>query len=100
MPEKTQWEGKTKGSLNGHKIFVLLLNTFGLNVCYFFLRFVSLYYFLFSPSKKTTLRYFREIHGYKGFKAQLASYRCYFCFGQTLLDKVALFSGVKTYFNI
>lgn len=100
MPTKKHWEGKTKGSLTGHKIFVFLLNTFGLNVCYFFLRFVSFYYFLFSRSKKFNLKYFKEIHGYKGLKAQLASYRCYFLFAQIILDKVALLSGVKTNFTI
>jgi len=100
MPQKTQWEGKTKGSLRGHKVFVFLLNTFGLRVCYFFLNFVAFYYFLFSESKQANLNYFKNIHGYKGLKAQIASYRCYVLFGEIILDKVALLSGVKTKFSI
>ena len=100
MAEKSKWEGKTKGSLRGHKLFVFLLNTFGLNVCYFFLRFVALYYFIFSDTRKTNFQYFREIHGYKGLKVYTASYNCYFLFGQIILDKVAMLSGVKTNFTI
>lgn len=100
MPKEIQWEGKTKGSLRGHKVFVFLLNVFGLRVCYFFLKFVALYYFLFSPSRKSNLRYFKEIQGYSGIKALLSSYRCYVLFGEIILDKVALLSGAKTNFTI
>ncbi|MEO6306195.1 MAG: lipid A biosynthesis acyltransferase, partial [Bacteroidia bacterium] len=100
MPENNKWEGKSKGGLSGHKIFIFILNTFGLKVAYFFLRFVSFYFFLFAKSTKTSLKYFREIHNYKGIKAYIATYQNYFIFGQILLDKVALFSGVKTNFTI
>ena len=99
MPENSKWEGKTRGGLSGHKIFVFILNTFGLQIAYFFLRFVA-FYFLFTSSTKTALKYFREIQGYKGFKAYRATYQNYFLFGQILLDKVALLSGVKTNFTI
>lgn len=100
MPENSKWEGKTKGSLIGHRIFVFILNTFGLNIAYFFLRFVSFYFFVFAKSTKTCLRYFREIHQYKGLKVYRATYQTYFNFGQVLLDKVALLSGVKNKFTI
>jgi predicted LPLAT superfamily acyltransferase len=100
MPENTKWEGKTRGGLSGHKIFVFILNTFGLGIAYFILRFVALYFFLTAKSTKTCLSYFREIQGYRGFKAYAATYRTYFIFGQILLDKVALLSGVKTNFTI
>lgn len=99
MPDNSKWEGKTKGNLIGHKIFVFILNAFGLRIAYFFLRFVSFYFFVFAKSTKTCLKYFREIHGYKGLKAYRATYQNYFLFGQILLDKVALLSGVKTHFT-
>jgi len=92
MPENSKWEGKTRGGLSGHKVFVFILNTFGLRIAYFFLRFVAFYFFLFAKSTKTALKYFREIHGYKTFKAYRATYQNYFLFGQILLDKVALLS--------
>jgi predicted LPLAT superfamily acyltransferase len=100
MSDNSNWEGKTKGGLNGHKIFVFILHTFGLHIAYFFLRFVAFYFFLFAKSTKTSLKYFREIQGYKGLKAYRATYENYFLFGQVLLDKVALLSGVKTNFKI
>jgi predicted LPLAT superfamily acyltransferase len=100
MANNSKWEGKTKGGLGGHKIFVFILNTFGLHIAYFFLRFVAFYFFLFSKSTKTSLKYFREIQGYQGLKAYRATYQNYFLFGQILLDKVALLSGVKTNFTI
>jgi predicted LPLAT superfamily acyltransferase len=100
MPEKTNWEGKSRGGLTGHKIFVFILKTFGLGTAYFFLRFVAFYFFIAAKSTKTSLKYFREIMGYKGFKAYAATYRNYYLFGQTLIDKVAILSGLKTKFSI
>jgi predicted LPLAT superfamily acyltransferase len=100
MPENSKWEGRSRGGLSGHKIFVFILNTFGLRIAYFFLRFVAFYFFLFARSTKTTLAYFHNIHGYKGLKAYRAAYQNYFLFGQVLLDKVALLSGVKTNFTV
>lgn len=100
MPQDKEWEGKTRGGLSGYKFFVFILRVFGLGFAYFFLRFVAVYYFVFARSTKTCLKYFREIHGYKGFKAYKATYQNYFLFGQVLLDKVALLSGVKTNFTI
>jgi predicted LPLAT superfamily acyltransferase len=100
MPQNNKWEGKSRGGLSGHKIFVFILNTFGLGVAYFFLRFVALYFFLFASSTRTSLKYFREIHGYRRLRAFRAVYRNYLWFGQILLDKVALLSGVKTNFTI
>jgi predicted LPLAT superfamily acyltransferase len=100
MPQQKEWEGRTRGGLSGYKIFVFILNTFGLGIAYFFLRFVAFYYFVFAKSTRTSLLYFREIHGYTGMKAYVAVYQNYFLFGQILLDKVALLSGVKTNFTI
>lgn len=100
MPDHTKWQGKTRGGLSGHKLFVFILNTFGLRVAYFFLRFVAFYFLLTARSTKTSLKYFREIHGYKRLKAWRATFQNYFIFGQILLDKVALLSGIKTNFTI
>jgi hypothetical protein len=43
-----KWEGKSKGTVLGHKIFVFILNHLGLKPAYIVLRFVALYYFLFA----------------------------------------------------
>ncbi|MDI1356472.1 MAG: lipid A biosynthesis acyltransferase [bacterium] len=100
MPGNKKWEGRTKGGLTGHKIFVFILKTFGLRISYFFLRFVAFHFLITARSTKTSLRYFRQIHGYHGVKAWRACYQNYYLFGQVLLDKVALLSGIKTNFII
>lgn len=100
MPENTKWQGKARGGVIGHKLFVFILNTFGLQIAYFILRFVAFYFFVTAKSTRTSFKYFREIHGYTGLKLYRATYRNYYLFGQVLLDKVAILSGVKTNFTI
>ena len=98
--QQQKWQGKSSGGVLGYKIFVFLLNTLGLSFSYFFLRFIALFYFLFSKSNKTTYLYFKNAHGYSTFKAIISVYKNYYVFGQTLLDKFALLSGVKTNFIV
>ena len=94
------WQGKTRGGLLGHQIFVLILKHLGLQPAYFLLRFVSFYYFIFSrKSNKHIHAYFKEIHHYSSFKARLAVYRNYYVFGQILIDKVAIYSGLADKFT-
>ncbi len=42
------WEGKSKGTKTGYRIFVWVLRHLGVRPAYFLLRFVSFYYFLVS----------------------------------------------------
>lgn len=96
-----KWEGKSKGTVFGHKIFVYILNHLGLRLAYIVLRFVALYYFLFArKSNKHSFYFFHNILKYKRFTTYLKIYKNYYIFGQTLLDKVALLAGVKTKFTI
>ncbi len=97
----TKWQGKSKGTVIGHKIFVFILNHLGLKLAYIVLRFVALYYFLFSfKSNKNSYYFFHNILKYKRSTAYLKIYKNYYLFGQTILDKVALMAGVKTKFTI
>ena len=97
----SKWEGKSKGTVLGHKIFVFILNQSGLNLAYFVLRFVAFYYFLFArKSNKYIYFFFHDVLKYKRFSALWKTYKNYYVFGQTLLDKVALLAGVKTKFTI
>jgi predicted LPLAT superfamily acyltransferase len=96
-----KWEGKSKGTVLGHKIFVFILNHLGLKPAYIVLRFVALYYFLFArKSNKSSFYFFHEVLKYKKTTAYLKIYKNYYLFGQTILDKVALMAGVKTKFTI
>lgn len=95
-----KWEGKSKGSLLGHKIFVYILNHLGLKPAYFVLRFVAFYYFLFArKSNKHIFFFYYHILKYNRRKAWFSIYKNYYLFGQTILDKVALLAGVKTNFT-
>ena len=44
----SRWDGKTKGSLTGYKIFLFFIKTLGLGFAYGLLRVVTYYYYLFA----------------------------------------------------
>ncbi|HEX6225818.1 MAG TPA: lipid A biosynthesis acyltransferase [Chryseolinea sp.] len=91
-----QWQGKSKGTPLGYRIFVFIIRTFGVGIAYFVLRFVSFYYFLFSwRSTGHTYRYFRNRHNFGVMKSIRKVYRNYYIFGQTLLDKVIVMAGIE-----
>jgi predicted LPLAT superfamily acyltransferase len=97
----SKWEGKSKASVLGYKIFVFILNHLGLKLAYIVLRFVALYYFLFARKSNKSIRYFyHDILKYKRSTTLLKIYKNYYVFGQTLLDKVAVMAGVKTKFTV
>jgi predicted LPLAT superfamily acyltransferase len=100
MSEQTKWDGQSKAQVLGFKIFVFILNTFGLNPAYFLLRFVSFHYFLFSKPNKYIKEYFQKVHGYSSFRARMAVYKNNFILGQTIIDKVAVMAGAKNPFKV
>ena len=96
-----KWQGKTNAGLLGLKIFVFFLNHLGLKFAYIVLRPVALYYFLFArKSNKSIYYYFHHILKYNRLTSCLKMYKNYYVFGQTILDKVALLSGVTTNFTV
>lgn len=100
MADHAKWDGQSQAKVLGFKIFVFILNTFGLGPTYFFLRFVSFYYFLFSKPNKYIKEYFKKAHGYSNFNARLAVYKNNFLLGQTIIDKVAVMAGAKNPFKV
>jgi len=94
------WEGKSKATPLGYRIFVGILKTFGLQPAYGLLRIVAFYYLFFSPgSSKALYQYFRHRLGFKRGKTFRFMYRNYFRFGQTLLDKIAVQAGMNVPFS-
>lgn len=92
----SSWSGKSQGNLLGYKIFVGTIRKFGLRFAYFILGFVAFYYFLFAKkSSRPILNYFRERLGQTKTQALKNLYRNYFIFGQILIDKIAILSGLK-----
>lgn len=96
----SQWDGKSKGTLLGYKIFVFLIRKLGVRMAYGLLIFVSLYYFLFYPSNFREIYYYlRHRQGYGAVRAFFSVYRTYFVFGQTIIDKIAINVGLRDRFT-
>jgi len=94
------WRGKTRGGLLGYKIFIYILNKSGLSAAYLLLRFVAFYYVIFAPAAtKSIYKYFRKIRHYGRGKSIISIYRSYYVFGQTLIDKIAIASGMQDKFT-
>jgi len=96
----TEWEGKSRGTLLGYKIYISFLKTFGISAAYFLLVFVIFYYVLFSPrSNRDTYYYLRKRQDFSRWKSLLSVYKSYFTFGKTLTDKVAISTGLRDKFT-
>ena len=94
------WQGKSKGTTLGYRIFVTILKHAGIFPAYFLLRFVAAYYFLFSwKSSKPIYYFFRNRLHYSPVKSLLRLYTNYYKFGQTLIDRVVVMSGIPNKFT-
>ncbi|MBK8609632.1 MAG: lipid A biosynthesis acyltransferase [Chitinophagaceae bacterium] len=94
------WHGKSKGTPLGYRIFVWVLNTFGVLPAYFLLRFVVLYYFFFSfQASRQIYQLYRHRLGYGLFSSIFKVYTNYFLLGQSIIDKVVVMSGIKNKFS-
>jgi len=94
------WQGKSKGKPLGYKIFVSVLKIGGVRSAYFLLRFVTLYYLLFSfKSTKSIFDYFVKRHKYGVIKSVYKVYQNYNLLGQSLIDKVVIMSGIPNKFT-
>lgn len=95
-----QWEGKSKGTVLGYKIFIFFIKKLGVQAAYGLLFFVAFYYVLFAgKSTRAIYRYFKKRLKYGFLKSILSVYKSYFTFGKTIIDKVAISSGLKNKFT-
>lgn len=95
-----KWEGKSKGSVLGYRIFIFFIKNFGIGAAYVLLIFVAFYYFLFSRKSSAAIYYyFRKRLKYPSVKSIVSVYRSYFVFGQTLIDRTAISSGLRDRFT-
>ena len=94
------WQGKSKGTTWGYRIFVWILKNFGVFPAYVLLGFVSLYYVFFSfKTTRIVYEYFRNKLGYGVFGSLIRIYRNYYLLGQTIIDKVVVMSGIPNKFT-
>jgi predicted LPLAT superfamily acyltransferase len=92
------WDGKSKGTVLGYKIFVSIIRKAGVKPAYLLLLFVASYYFLFLDNR-SIYYYFRKRLGYSAWKARASVFKSYFTFGQTIIDKVAISAGLRDQFT-
>ena len=94
------WKGQSRGGRIGNAIFVFTIKFFGVKCAYFLLSLVVIYFIPFAPkATKAIWSYNRKRMGYGILRSIKELYMHYFVFGQTLIDKVALKSGLQDRFN-
>jgi predicted LPLAT superfamily acyltransferase len=94
------WNGKSKGSLGGYKMFVYTIRFFGLKAAYILLKIASFYYVVFHRTTyKFINHYLRTKFNYSPSKAFFKTWDNHYIFGQTLVDKTVLFAGIKNNFT-
>ena len=93
---EVEWDGKSRGSVLGFKIFVFFIKNFGINAAYMLMHLPVPYFCLFSGKNVRGLYYyFRKRHNFSYLKTCYSIYKCYFEFGKTLIDKVAISAGLR-----
>jgi len=94
------WKEKSKGNVLGYRIFVFLIKNLGLSSAYFLLYFVATYYCFFSKnSTKSMYYYYRKRRRFSTLKSIYSIYKSYYIFGQTIIDRVAVSSGLRKNFT-
>ncbi|QSB27253.1 lipid A biosynthesis acyltransferase [Flavobacterium sp. CLA17] len=96
----SKWDGKSKGTVLGYRIFVFLIQKMGIRSAYGLLYFVASYYFLFlKKSNSTIFYYFNQRLEYSRFKSRKMVFSSYYTFGQTIIDKISISAGMRNKFT-
>lgn len=92
----TEWDGKSRGTVFGFKVFIFFIKNFGIQAAYNLMHLPVPYFCLFSKKNVRGLRfYFRKRLNYSWFKTAVSIYKAYYVFGQTLIDKIAISAGLS-----
>ncbi|MCX6226567.1 MAG: lipid A biosynthesis (KDO)2-(lauroyl)-lipid IVA acyltransferase [Bacteroidia bacterium] len=101
MKKSPQWKGRTHGGALGQKGLFFFFKYMNLSLGYAILSVVIVFYMIFSRTGfKSIWFYFRKIQGNGVVKSLINTYKNHYLFGQTLLDKFALFAGKKQTFKM
>lgn len=101
MNKHPQWKGKTQGGTFGQKGLFLFFHHMSLSLGYAILSVVVVFFMVINRTGfKSIWFYFRKIQGYGVVKSFRKTYFNHYLFGQTLLDKFALFAGRKNSFKV
>lgn len=95
-----RWDGKTRGTLAGYKIFLFFINFLGIGFAYQLLRVVTYYYYLFAAKpRKVLLDFYRNTLNFSEAKAGKLTRQNFYIFGQTLVDRAAFLLGKDKQFS-
>jgi len=94
----SDWDGRSRGSVIGYKIFIFMLRYANIRAAYFILSIVVSYYYLFSK-KKHIRHFYKKILSYSFFKTELSIFKNYLLLGKVLIDKVTIMAGFKNDFT-
>ena len=97
----SKWDGKSKGSVFGYKIFLITIKYLSIGIVYnTILRLVSLYFYWFSEEKREPLvKFYQEALSYDRKKALKTARSNFYIFGQTLVDRVVFLVGKNKQFT-
>ena len=96
----SRWDGKTKGSLLGYKIFLFFVKVMGLGFAYKLLKVVTYYYYFFAEKpKEALLEFYKDTLHISGKPALGLVRKNFYIFGQTLLDRAAFLLGKDSAFT-
>jgi len=89
---KKEWSGKTRGGNFGQKSLIFYFRYGSVTLSYFILALAVPFYMIFARKGYLSIyNYFREIHSCGIARSVIMTYRNHYLFGQSMLDKYALF---------
>lgn len=98
--EGRKWSGQTRGGRFGYRFFIFLLKCFGIRSAYAFLVLIVPYYIIFAPkATQSSWWYARRILCYTKWRAFLFLFKHYYSFGQALIDRFVVMSGMADRFH-
>lgn len=91
-----QWSGKTEGTPWMQRNLIRILRHVDHRVMYGVMSIVIIFYMILSQKRfRPIFRYFREVHGFSVCKSLIYSYKNFYAFGQTIVDRFAAYAGKK-----
>lgn len=101
MAQERAWQGRTDGSSWMHRGLIRVMRVVPLRVMYAFSAvFVVPFYYLFSPGRRHSYRFFNQRLGYSPLKSFVWSCRNFRRFSQVILDRFYMYAGGKFEFEI
>ncbi|MEZ5069009.1 MAG: hypothetical protein R2847_11195 [Bacteroidia bacterium] len=89
----SRWDGRSKGTATGYRIFIYLIDKFGVKAAYRLLWFVSYYYYLFAEiPKKISSDFIPKLWPLPLAEAKKLCRKNFYYLGQTLIDRNAFFT--------